>query len=138
MNAIKPCRIMLVDNHLPLRQEVKRLLCDAPDLEIIGEVGNGLELLTFMKSCHLLPHLVILDLSMPGISGIETLQRLKKSYPGVKVLILTRHHEEMYLRQAISDGAEGYVVKNDAAEELLTAIEMIRQGRRYTSSFFAK
>jgi DNA-binding NarL/FixJ family response regulator len=129
---------MLVDNHLPLRQELKRILCEAPGLEIIGEVGNGLELLTFLKSCHPLPHLVILDLSMPGISGIETLQKVKKSYPGVKVLVLTRHYEEMYLRQAISDGAEGYVVKNDAAEELLAAVEAVRQGSRYTSSFFEK
>jgi DNA-binding NarL/FixJ family response regulator len=132
----QPCRIALADDYIPLRQEVRRLLGEVPDLEVTGEAGGGLELLTFLKSCHLLPHLVILNLSMPGVSGIETLQKIKKNYPGVRVLILTRHQEDLYLRQAISSGAEGYVVIQDVAEELLPAIDAIRQGKAYISSFF--
>ena len=138
MNSIEPCRIVLVDDHAALRQEVKRLLCEVPGCEVVGEAGTGLELLTFLSSCQRMPHLVILDLSMPGLSGIDTLERIKKGYPEVKVLILTRHEEDMYLRQALSAGANGYVVKEDAATELIPAVDAIRKGGGYLSSFFSR
>jgi DNA-binding NarL/FixJ family response regulator len=134
----QPCRIILADGHLQLREEVKRLLCEVPDCEVVGEAGTELELLALLGSCRQMPHLVILDLFMPGLSGIETLQRIKKGHPGIKVLILTRHEEEIYLRHALSNGAEGYVVKGDAATELVPAIDAIRSGKGYVSSFFSR
>ena len=136
--TLQPCRIVLVDDHARLRQEVRRLLCEAETFEIVGEAENGLELFNLLASSVQAPDLVILELSMPAVSGIETLQRMKASYPGIKVLILTRHEEEIYLRYAFSNGAEGYVVKEDAATELLPAINAIRNGREYVSSFFSK
>jgi DNA-binding NarL/FixJ family response regulator len=130
----EPCRIVLVDGHAQLRQEVRRLLCEVETLEVVGEANDGLELFAFLESCPRIPHVVILDLFMPGLSGIETLQRVKDNYPEVKVLILTQHEEETYLREALSNGAEGYVVKEDAATELVPAIDEIRHGRGYIST----
>jgi len=134
----QPCRIVLVDDHVQLRREVRRLLCEVETFEIVGEAGSGFELFALLDSCGWVPDLVILELFMPAASGIETLQRIKETYPGVKVLILTRHEEETYLREALSNGAEGYVVKEDAAEELLPAIDEIRHGREYISSSLSR
>ncbi len=105
---------------------------------MVGEAGTGLELLTFLSSYRRMPLLVILDLSMPGLSGFETLQKIKEGYPEVKVLILSRHKEEAYLQRAISSQAEGYVVKEDAGTELLPAIEKIQQGGQYISTSFSR
>ncbi len=138
MKVIEPYRIMLVDDFAPVRLELKRILCGAPGCEVIGEAGDGLELLAYLSSNPLPPQLVILDLSLPNLSGIETLRRIKATYPHLKVLIVTQHVEEAFLREAISEGAEGYVIKGDAITELLPAIETIQQGNVYISSFFSR
>lgn len=126
-------RIVLADDHVMLRQGLRRILEESQSLEIVGETGSGLELLKLVK--ELIPDMIILDISMPELRGIEAIHEIKSSHPRIKVLILTMHKDKDYLHQAISAGAEGYLLKEDADKELFSAIDTIRQGRTYISHF---
>ena len=126
-----PYSIVLADDHVMIRQGLKKILSEIAALEVIGEAGNGLELLNLLNK--LTPHLVILDISMPNLRGIEAIREIKGIHPDTKVLILTMHKDKEYLHQAISAGAEGYLLKEDADMELFSAIEKIRQGKIYVS-----
>jgi DNA-binding NarL/FixJ family response regulator len=128
-------RIVLADNHPLLRQGLKRILAEKSDIEVIGEAGDGLELINLLSFSNLAPHMVILDPSMPNLRGTEVIHKVKTLYPDVKVLILSLHKDKEYLSQAISHGAEGYLPKEDMDKELLPAIEMIRQGGVYVPPF---
>ncbi len=101
------------------------------DLTVIGEASDGLELLSLLKILD--TDLVILDISMPNLRGIEATCELKKVFPNVKVLILTMYRDEELLHHAISSGADGYVLKEDSDKELYIAIENVRQGKLYIS-----
>jgi DNA-binding NarL/FixJ family response regulator len=135
-NKVDRYRIVLADDHLMLRQGLKRILAERKELEVIGEANCGLELLKLLKS--VIPDMVILDISMPGLRGLEAIREIKGIHPGVKVLILTMHKDKEYLHQAIAVGAQGYLLKEDADTELFTAIKMIRQGKLYLSPYFSK
>jgi DNA-binding NarL/FixJ family response regulator len=124
-------RIVLADDHFLIRQGLRRILEGKGDLDIVGEAADGLELLFLLD--NLKPHLVILDISMPNLQGIETARQIKMTHPNMKILILTMHAEREYLYQAISAGVEGYLLKEDAQKELLLAIEKIRQGKGFLS-----
>jgi len=128
---VSPYRIVLADDHIILRQGIKRIIGEVVDLEVVGEASDGLELLNLLKK--LTPHMVILDISMPNLRGIEATREVKMICPDVKVLILTMHKNKEYLYHAIFAGAEGYLLKEDADTELFSAIETIRQGRVYIS-----
>jgi len=123
--------IVLADDHALVRQGLKRTLEENVDLEVVGEAGDGLELLDLLKK--LTPHMVILDISMPKLRGIEAIREIKMEHPRVKVLMLTMHKEKEYLHQAMSAGADGYFLKKDVDTELFSAIEKIRQGEIYVS-----
>ena len=131
-----PYHIVLADDHVILRQGLKRILGEATDLEVVGEAGDGLELLTLVN--RLIPHMVILDISMPKLRGIEAIREIKMVHPDMKVLILTMHKDKEYLYQAISAGADGYLLKENTDTELFSAIETIRQGRVYVSPFLSE
>ena len=131
-------RILLADDHEVLRQCLKNILAKSEDLEVVGEAADGLELLDLMKISKLAPHMAIVDVSMPNLGGIEATRRIKTIYPDVKVLILTIHKEEEYLLQALSAGAEGFLIKEDANAELFPAIETIRGGGIYVSSLLSR
>ena len=122
-------RIVLADDHALFRQGLRKIIEGVADLEVAEEAGDGLELLSLLQTT--IPHLVILDISMPRLRGIEAVREVKKRFPAVKVLVLTMHRE--YLHQALSAGAEGYLLKEDADRELFSAIDKIRQGRIYIS-----
>ena len=122
-------RIVLADDHALFRQGLKKIIDGNTDLEVAGEAGDGMELLVLLDTTA--TDMVILDVSMPRLRGIESIREVKKRYPDMKVLVLTMYRE--YLHQALSAGAEGYLVKEDADRELFSAIENIRQGRRYIS-----
>ena len=128
-----PYSIILADDHEMLRQNLRNMLGQNEGLEVIGEAADGLELLNLLKIAKLTPHMVIVDVTMPGMGGIEATRRIKKSYPDVKVLILTIHKEREYVEQAFSAGAEGYLLKEDMGGELFSAIEKIRGGKVYFS-----
>jgi DNA-binding NarL/FixJ family response regulator len=133
---MEPYRIVLADDHVLVRQGLRRILEGMHDLEVTGEANDGLELLSLLK--HLTPDLVILDIFMPNLRGIEAIHEIKKIHPEAKVLILTMHKDKEYLYLSLSAGAKGYLLKEDADKELFSAIEKIRQGKTYISPFFSE
>jgi DNA-binding NarL/FixJ family response regulator len=124
-------RIVLAEDHILVREGIKKIIEAFADLEVVGEVSDGLQLLDFLK--RLPVNMVILDISMPNLSGIEATKEIKRNFPQVKVLILTMHKKREYLNDALAAGADGYLLKEDAAKELLTAIRKIRQAEVYVS-----
>jgi len=129
-------RIILADDHVMFRHGVRRILEDITGLSIVGEVGNGLELIKLLN--HEDADLVILDISMPGMRGIEAAREIKSIHPTLRILILTMHKDIEYFRHAIAAGASGYVLKEDADEALVSAVQMIQQGRVYVSPLLAE
>jgi len=123
--------IVLVDDHVMFRQGLKRILMERSDLEVVGEVDCGLELLKLLE--RLVPDLIILDISMPNLRGLEAIHEIKVNHPEVKILVLTMHKDKEYLHQAFTAGAQGYLLKEDADSELFSAIDRVRQGRIYVS-----
>lgn len=128
-------RIVLADDHVLVRQGLRRILEEKADLEVIGEANDGLELLELLN--RIKPDLVILDIFMPNLRGIEAIYEIKKIYPDMKVLILTMNKDKEYLYLALSEGAKGYLLKEDADKELFSAIEKVRNGKTYISPFFS-
>ena len=126
-------RIVLADDHVLIRHGIKNIIAKEEQLQIVGEVGDGEELLSYLKND--LPELVILDISMPKINGVDLTRILKKSYPSVKILMLTMHKNKQFFYQAMSAGADGYLIKSDSDDELLLAINKIRNGRTYISPY---
>ena len=132
---MEPYRIVLADDHIMLRQGIRRLIEASPDMVVVGEVNDGLELLHLLKSVT--TDMVVLDISMPKMRGIEATYEIKAAYPDIKVLILTMHKKPEYLRHTLSAGAHGYLLKEDTDEELYTAIKTIQHGRIYVSTILS-
>jgi DNA-binding NarL/FixJ family response regulator len=124
-------RIVLAEDHVLVREGIKKIIEAFADLQVVGEAADGLQLLEILK--NLAVDMVILDISMPNLPGLEAAREIKKRYPGVKILILTMHKKKEYLNDAIVAGTDGYLLKEDAPKELLNAIERIRQGMIYVS-----
>lgn len=124
-------RIVLADDHVLIRHGIRIILSSDENLEVVGEVSNGDELLDILKDGA--ADLLILDISMPKVSGIELTEILKKRYPALKILVLTMHKNIRFLRRAISAGADGYLVKSDTEQEIMSAIRKIRDGKTYIS-----
>lgn len=118
--------ILLADDHAVLRSGLKLLLESQSDLKVIGEASSGLEALKLAGK--LKPDLLLLDLSMPGLGGLEALPALRKIIPTAKILILTMHDDPQYLRTALKNGASGYVLKKAADAELISAIRAVLRG----------
>ena len=115
-------RVLLVENHLALRQGLTALFSGESDIEIVGVAENGRQALR--RVAALCPDLVLVDLSMPGLNGIQTTRQIRQLYPQVKVVVLSLHSDEEYIFQALQAGAAGYVLKQSGATELLAAIRM--------------
>ncbi|GIV65096.1 MAG: DNA-binding response regulator [Bellilinea sp.] len=122
-------RILLADDHTILRSGLRLMLSTQPDWEVVGEAANGAE--TIEKCEQLQPNLIILDVSMPGLGGLDILPALRRAAPGVKILILTMHDDKHYLQEALRNGASGYVLKKAADTELITAIQAVLKGEFY-------
>ncbi|MBU1138297.1 MAG: response regulator transcription factor [Proteobacteria bacterium] len=129
-------RILLADDHVLIRHGIRNIISNNPALRVIGEVGDGEELLVFLE--RMVPDLLILDISMPKLTGIEAVGKVKKAYPHVKILMLTMHKNKQYFYHAMSAGADGYLMKEDSDEELLLAIKRIRDGKSYLSPFLSQ
>ncbi len=130
-----PYRIMLADDHVLVRKGIIKIIQEQKDLAVIGEAGDGVELLELLSKE--IPDLVILDISMPRMRGLEATKKIKELHPEVKVLILTMHRDQEYLHRAMSDGADGYILKEDADLSLYSAIDVIRRGRTFVSPILA-
>ncbi len=129
-------RIVLADDHILLRQGIKSIIQASPNMEVVGEAGDGLELLALLK--EVTPDLVILDISMPKLRGIEAIHEIKTICPSAKILILSMHKEKEYLYHAFSAGAAGYLLKEDTDTELFTAIKAVQSNEIYLSPFLSK
>lgn len=129
-------KVVLADDHALIRQGLKKIIEEDDSLKVIGEVGDGLELLNFLRDVT--PDLIILDISMPNLRGIEAIAEAKKLCPKVKILLLTMHKNEQYFNCAMSAGADGYMLKEDSDSELLIAIRSVLADEVYISSFFSE
>jgi DNA-binding NarL/FixJ family response regulator len=127
----KPFRIIIADDHSLIRQGLKSIIHNDPELLVVGEATNGRELLDLLAVMEV--DLVVLDISMPKMSGLETIEPIRQQFPDTKVLILTMHRNAQYFFHTISAGAHGYLMKDDSDAELLGAISVIRQGKNYIS-----
>ncbi|HSM31988.1 MAG TPA: response regulator transcription factor [Woeseiaceae bacterium] len=124
-------RVLLADDHSIVRAGLRRLVEDAGDMVVVADAADGRE--AIKKVQESLPDVAVIDLSMPGMDGLEVVGRLLSQYPKLPVLILTMHEEEQYVVRAIEAGAMGYVTKRSAAEQLLKAIRKVHGGGRYLS-----
>lgn len=127
--------IVLADDHVLVRQGLRRILEGTDDLAVVGEANDGLELLQLLK--RVTPQMVILDIFMPNLRGIEAITEIKAMRPDVKILILTMHRDKEYLYLALSAGAKGYLLKEDASRDLFAAIAEVRRGKTYISPYFS-
>ena len=122
-------RVLIADDHPVLRSGLRILLAADPDLEVVGEAGTGEE--TLLLAEELRPDVVLLDIGMPGESGIETVRRLKAKLPALRVLFLTMHEEEGMLLEALNAGGDGYLIKRADEAEIVQAIRAVRRGDVY-------
>ncbi len=122
-------RVLIADDHPVLRSGLRVLLATDPDLEVVGEAGTGEETLHLAE--ELRPDVVLLDIGMPGESGIETVRHLKEKLPALRVLFLTMHEEEGMLLEALNAGGDGYVIKRADQPEIIQAIRAVRRGDVY-------
>jgi two-component system, NarL family, response regulator NreC len=125
----RPIRLLLADDHAVLRSGLKLLLDARPDMQVVGEAADGSELLELTRQQQ--PDLILLDLTMPRLGGLEALPLLRQEAPHCHILVLTMHDDEGYLRQALKSGASGYVLKRAADVELISAIQAVMRGDVY-------
>ncbi len=123
--------IFLTDDHEMVRQGISALIEKASDIRVIGEAGSGKE--TLSKLTTLKPDLLLLDLMLPDMSGLEVLENAKKALPGLRIIILSMYDNKVHLRESLQRGANGYVIKGSSGTELLRAIRSVMEGRRYVS-----
>jgi two-component system response regulator NreC len=121
-----PIRILLVDDHMVVRVGLKALIDAEPDLQVVGEAGNGVE--GVVQTRALQPDVVVMDISMPEMDGLEATRRIRQENPTAQVLILTVHAQERYLFPVLKAGAAGYVLKSTVDTELLNAIRSVARG----------
>jgi len=114
-----------------MREGVKNMIDAVHGLKVVGEVGDGLRLLKLLKKT--MPEMVILDISMPGLRGIEAAREIHNQYPDIDILMLSMHKSEEFLSMALASGAKGFLLKEDSGDELLKAIDQIRNGQTYLS-----
>lgn len=126
---MKKLSILLVDDHKMVREGLRMLVNAQADMEVAGEADNGRMAVTVVQ--QLKPDVVVMDVSMPELNGLEATERLKRLCPGIKILILTRHTDDGYLQRMLQAGVNGYVLKQSASEELVRAIRYVVAGKTY-------
>ncbi len=129
-------RVLIADDHAIVRSGLRMLLSQQQDIEVVGEAGDGQECVEMTSQLN--PDLVLMDISMPNMNGIEATKVIKESRSGVQVLGLTMHEDDVYFFQLLQAGASGYVLKGASPDELLTAIRVVAQGHAYIFPSLAK
>ncbi len=128
---MKHIRILLADDHAVVRQGFKMILDAQPDMEIVGEAGNGREAIEFAERFR--PDIVVMDVAMPELNGIEATRRLAASAPHSRVLALSMHKDSVYVREILRAGARGYLLKDSVADDLVSAVRAVASGEGYIS-----
>ena len=129
-------RVLLADDHTIVRQGLRLVLDNAPDIEVVGEANNGREAVKIARECD--PEIVLLDLMMPEMNGIEAARQISRMLPKCKILILSSYSDEDCARELITEGIAGYLVKQTASQELLQAIREVRKGNVYFSKAISR
>ncbi|MDI3317636.1 MAG: response regulator transcription factor [Bacillota bacterium] len=119
-------RVLLVDDHTILREGIRSLLEEQEDIEVVGEAGDGVQAVELAD--RLLPDVVLMDIGLPRMNGVDATQAILRRHPEVRVLVLTMHDNEEYVRTIMQAGASGYVLKRSAARELVSAIRAVHEG----------
>ncbi len=122
-------KVLIADDHAIVREGVRMILAKEPDIEVVGEAEDGRQALDLVEQRR--PNVVIMDLSMPGMGGIEATKKVKKQHPAVNVLALTMHEDESYVFQLLRAGASGYVLKRAAAQDLVQAVRAAAKGEAF-------
>jgi DNA-binding NarL/FixJ family response regulator len=135
MATMKKLKILLADDHKMLREGLRALLHGHPGMQVVGEAANGKEVL--QQAADLKPDVVVMDLSMPELNGLQATALLKTRCPQIKVMALTAHDDDSYLSQVCKAGAAGYVLKRSAGDELIKAIEIVAKGGLYFEASLA-
>jgi len=130
-NSTKPIRVILADDHPIVRAGIREALKEIPGVEVVGEAKDGREAIDLVKSHS--PDVVFMDISMPGLNGLEATERIVKAFPKVRVVILSRHDNEEYYWRALQMGASGYLLKQAAMTELKAAVQRVAAGEIYLS-----
>jgi two-component system response regulator NreC len=125
-----PIRVVLADDHILVRQALKSLL-EREKLQVIAEASDGQEAVALAEAHH--PDIAVIDISMPILNGIDAAREMGRSCPKTKTILLTQHEEDQYIREALEAGVKGYVLKNQAASDLLHAIQQVSRGQFYLS-----
>lgn len=133
---MKPVRVLLADDHTLVRAGLRKLLEALAGIEVVGEAQDGVKLIELAKK--LLPDLVLMDIAMPELNGLDATAQLTRDMPSVRVLILSMHQNEEYVRQALRHGAAGYMLKDAAPLELGLAVSAVLQGQTYLSPAVSK
>ena len=132
----KPIRVLIADDHAIVRQGLRQILSDTPDLTVAGEAENGVQAVQMVRSGEW--DVVLMDVSMPDRNGIDALKLIKKEFPRLPVLILSMYPEEQYAIRALKAGASGYLTKQSAPDLLVTAIRQVASGKKYVSPSLAE
>jgi DNA-binding NarL/FixJ family response regulator len=127
-----PIRVLLADDHEVVRRGLRSILETQRDCEVVGEAADGRQAVTLVKDLN--PDIVILDISMPLLNGLEATRQILKMRPQTKVLILTVHEADPLIREVLDAGARGYILKTDAGRDLVTAIESLRRNKTFFTS----
>jgi len=133
---MKKWTVLLADDHVLVRTGLRHLINTFVKFEVIGEASDGLEVIRQSKTLH--PDIVLLDLAMPKMRGLEAIHEIKRQSPTSKVLVLSMYDREEYVRQSIRSGADGYLLKESAAEELQSALLHVLEERMYLSPAISK
>jgi len=128
---MKRIRILLADDHAVVRQGFKMILSAQPDMEIVGEAGNGREAVELAGQLH--PDIIVMDVAMPELNGIEATRRLAASEPHSRVVALSMHKDSVYVREILRAGARGYLLKDSPAPDLLAAVRAVASGEGFLS-----
>jgi DNA-binding NarL/FixJ family response regulator len=130
-NSNKKVKILIVDDHSIVRRGLTQLINQEPDLIVCGEAESAMEAFAAVKEQSF--DLVVVDISLNDINGIQVTEKIKSTHPNLPVLILTMHNEAVYAERAFRAGAKGYITKNEAAEKIVTAIRQVLYGKEYIS-----
>jgi two-component system response regulator NreC len=129
MTAEGMLRVLVADDHVIVREGIAALIDAQPDMQVVSQAASGLEAIEQARLNE--PHVAVLDVSMPDMNGVEATEHMRRQCPGVRVLALTRHSDQAYVRRMLRAGATGYVVKKSAAATLISAIRVVAQGGTY-------